>query len=129
MQNDFWRNQWVSIEVNYVMHASGCNHYLSDEEYEIARSNFDQLVFQRFGLTRAEFEEWDALRGRALCAATTRRGALCKNGIGDTHDDTRLWRALHRSDYCRIHGGPAPLSAASPCDAPAGSSPAGGRQT
>lgn len=72
---------------------------------QVVSITFDPTGFaaQTFGCSREEYLEWVRLNGAPLCAAKTRSGRLCSNGIARGQQQLPAWLELHRSDYCGVH--------------------------
>lgn len=67
----------------------------------------EDYLLRCIGIAPDQFDawrEWRDLGGRALCGARTKAGTLCRNGTGDFRDFDE-WCAVHRDEYCTIHGG------------------------
>ncbi len=61
-------------------------------------------VLRLQGIEPAEYEDWQASDGRALCMETLKGGNLCSNQVASQCDlPTR--KKMHRNEYCRRHSG------------------------
>lgn len=82
--------------------------YLDGHELEQYNADPDAYAAGFFGLTKEQYLEWLNLQGTPLCAATTRKGKPCKSVIRGFQLPPKDWLALHRNEYCWVHGGAQP---------------------
>jgi len=80
---------------------------ITPEQATLLSENPDLVYAQVAGLTVAEYHEWKALEGAALCREQTAAGRCCRKAIkGATGLEPAAWKALTESGgYCAVHGG------------------------
>jgi hypothetical protein len=65
----------------------------------------DAFAAEHFGISKADYRAWIAHEGVAYCGARTAAGRACRNVLSGAQTEAREWKRLHRSYYCKTHGG------------------------
>lgn len=81
--------------------------FLAPDEIVQYLEQGEDFLLKKIGIPAGKFDawrEWRDLDGDALCAATTKRGTLCRHTVSRNLDFWE-WLQLHRDDYCALHGG------------------------
>jgi hypothetical protein len=66
----------------------------------------DGFAAAYFALSRDEYQRWIERNGVALCGGTTKSGKPCSNPLtGGYQLKANEWKARHRAEYCKTHGG------------------------
>jgi hypothetical protein len=94
------------VVANVARPGGGEDHYLREEDISRFRDDPDAFAAELYGLTKAQYREWVALDGAALCGGTSKSGKPCRNSAAAgliSQLDAHSWLKWHRNGYCRSH--------------------------
>ena len=79
---------------------------LTEQQVSDFQRDPDGVAAAHFGLTRDEYQGWIETKGIALCGGKTKAGKPCSNRLTGGYQLTASeWKARHRAEYCKTHGG------------------------
>jgi hypothetical protein len=96
----FWTEIWFKSAI-----SGNKGKLVSADELERFNRDPDGFAASEFGMTVVDYREWIALGGMALCGGMTRAGMPCSTSLAGMGLNPADWRALHREEYCKQHGG------------------------
>lgn len=110
------------LEILFIPTAPCCNEWCPVEfdEVELFKKDPDAFAAKFFGLSKADYLEWNELDGEPLCCALTKSGRECKGRVAhwrieeqrelrrktyrvDGPDYAASWKTLHRQYPCSLH--------------------------
>jgi hypothetical protein len=92
-------------EICFRNTGGGTSKFVTADELERFNRDPDSYAASELGMTVDEYREWIALGGMALCGGTTKAGRYCSTSLAGMGLNPADWRAIHREDYCKQHGG------------------------